>query len=690
MSTLGNRWYLDLLRQVRKILLPSHGGTGNAQGWGNGVLKACPNGTSSTIPRGTVVTMMNAWNDARVAPSSGVADVAVLGVVVGVIENDGSFTDADVVSTAICAVLVNGTCQVLISAAVTRGQYAFSDGAGNATSSGTLAAGAFGRFQASEASGTATIVLFGAVSFATGSTSFGTPGLTLGTANAAGAATTAVRTDATLLVFDGTTPAALAFGGAGAVGAATTAPRRDHGHPMPANPNGGRVNFAGIIRPSQLVANTDNWAPTGYAAASIVLFSTDANRNITGFAAGADGDRVVFGNTGTQLATFKHNVTSTAANRWLCPNDEDLILPKDAWVEAVYDATSARWRLGDVDYGTPVTQAFGDSATAGTIATHRHGMPAGPPAGTTGLSQYGSGLDGAFDLDGVNTFDASIMSLSGSTYTLARDIEATSFRVRNAIILITNGYKVFARSSITNDTGGTIQNNGNAGGVGAANNPGAALTGNTVGNSRAAGSGATSGAAGNNGTATDTNGAGGGPGGTGGASGGGQAGGTGGGARSSVNAGVTAPSQGGIWGAAGKARPFNVVGMVMGLWSNANLSGAQFWGGGAGGGGGGRTATGTGASGGGGGGGGVLVLLSPTITNNGTIQCNGGVGGASTASVGGGGGGGGGGGLIGLLCDSHVNGGTEQCLGGAAGASTGTGTAAVAGGAGNVVVVLNQ
>jgi hypothetical protein len=55
------------------------------------------------------------------------------------------------------------------------------------------------------------------------------PAFTLGTANAAGSAVTAVASDATLLAFDTTDPAAVAA--SAVVGTATTAPRRDHVHP---------------------------------------------------------------------------------------------------------------------------------------------------------------------------------------------------------------------------------------------------------------------------------------------------------------------------------------------------------------------------------------------------------------------------------------------------------------------------
>ena len=60
------------------------------------------------------------------------------------------------------------------------------------------------------------------------------PAFTLGTANAAGSAETAVASDSTLLVFDTTVPDAITFGQSGAAGSATVAARRDHAHAMEA------------------------------------------------------------------------------------------------------------------------------------------------------------------------------------------------------------------------------------------------------------------------------------------------------------------------------------------------------------------------------------------------------------------------------------------------------------------------
>jgi hypothetical protein len=107
----------------------------------------------------------------------------------------------------------------------------------------------------------------------------------------------------------------------------------------------GKTALQGDISPAQLTANTDDWAPTGLAGASIIRFSTDASRNITGLTGGEDGRVIVLINVGSNNAVLMHDVTSTAANRFFCPNNVDFTLgPKDV-VVIEYDATDSRWRV---------------------------------------------------------------------------------------------------------------------------------------------------------------------------------------------------------------------------------------------------------------------------------------------------------------------------------------------------------
>ena len=60
------------------------------------------------------------------------------------------------------------------------------------------------------------------------------PAFTLGTANTAGSAATAVASDSTLLTFDATVPTTIAYGASPAAGSAVVAARRDHTHGMSA------------------------------------------------------------------------------------------------------------------------------------------------------------------------------------------------------------------------------------------------------------------------------------------------------------------------------------------------------------------------------------------------------------------------------------------------------------------------
>jgi hypothetical protein len=103
---------------------------------------------------------------------------------------------------------------------------------------------------------------------------FATPSLTLGTANAAGSAATLLRSDATILVFDATSPSTQAIGDSAVVGVATTAARRDHKHAMPAFATPALTlstsNSAGaattLLRSDATIAVFDATVPTTIAA----------------------------------------------------------------------------------------------------------------------------------------------------------------------------------------------------------------------------------------------------------------------------------------------------------------------------------------------------------------------------------------------------------------------------------------
>lgn len=259
MGVLVNLW-----TQVRRTLNLQNGGTGNTEGWSTGVIKVCWNRTGSTIPLNRAVKLTSSYNDARVTPTTATTD-KVLGVVVGYWDPDDPQTliQADAPDVSMVAVLTHGTTRVLVTGSATRGQFAFpSTTSGAASSSATMAAGAFGVFQGSATTGnTAIVTLTGTQGQGVGATtSFGTPAIVLGTAAAAGAASTAIRTDATIVAFDATTPAALTLGGSGAVGAAAVAARRDHGHAV----TGALDALSDVTAPSPVAGDVLTWSGSAW------------------------------------------------------------------------------------------------------------------------------------------------------------------------------------------------------------------------------------------------------------------------------------------------------------------------------------------------------------------------------------------------------------------------------------------
>lgn len=111
------------------------------------------------------------------------------------------------------------------------------------------------------------------------------------------------------------------------------------------------LSATGDISPAVLAANTDDWAPVGFATASTIRASSSAAINLTGIAAGTDGRLLMLHNVGTFAITLKDDATSTAANRFQMNGDYPL--NPDASVLLEYDSTSSRWRI----FGQQSTQA---------------------------------------------------------------------------------------------------------------------------------------------------------------------------------------------------------------------------------------------------------------------------------------------------------------------------------------------
>ena len=251
------------------------------------------------------------------------------------------------------------------------------------------------------------------------------------------------------------------------------------------------------------------------------------------------------------------------------------------------------------------------------------------------LPVYGDGSDGAITFDGSTTY--TFATLNGSTYTLTRDIFATTITVDILITVITGGYRVFAQNSLT--VNGELHNNGSAG---SGTTAGAGGLGGFFKAGGAGAAGLGTGSAGAAGTAQATPTANTWVGGLGGKGAMGRASNTTftGGMITSANITVPADADG------GNRVPSNFINYL-----TRYVVGATNWqmtpsiGGGSGA----KSATGTTAtSGAGGGGGGICFVAAPVITGSGVISANGGAGGNAAGTGGNFGGGGGGGG--GVMC----------------------------------------
>jgi hypothetical protein len=105
--------------------------------------------------------------------------------------------------------------------------------------------------------------------------------------------------------------------------------------------------LSGRSSPTQLSANTNNWAPVSLSTSSVIRVSTDASRDLTGITGGADGRILILVNVGTNNLVLKNEDTnSTAANRFSFGSNRTLAGGDGLLLW--YDTVSSRWRGIDI------------------------------------------------------------------------------------------------------------------------------------------------------------------------------------------------------------------------------------------------------------------------------------------------------------------------------------------------------
>jgi hypothetical protein len=81
----------------------------------------------------------------------------------------------------------------------------------------------------------------------------------------------------------------------------------------------GAWSRTGEITPAQIVANTNDYAPTGFSTASVLYLDTDATRTLSGIAGGAAGREIEIVYIGANTLTILHNNAGSATgNKFSC------------------------------------------------------------------------------------------------------------------------------------------------------------------------------------------------------------------------------------------------------------------------------------------------------------------------------------------------------------------------------------
>lgn len=110
-------------------------------------------------------------------------------------------------------------------------------------------------------------------------------------------------------------------------------------------PNFAGIRKTGVITPTALSANVNDYNPTGLSAAGIIRLGSDIARSITGLTAQADGTEIQLININTSfILTFTfEDASSSAANRFLF--DASIAVYPNSALTVRYDGTSSRWRM---------------------------------------------------------------------------------------------------------------------------------------------------------------------------------------------------------------------------------------------------------------------------------------------------------------------------------------------------------
>lgn len=134
---------------------------------------------------------------------------------------------------------------------------------------------------------------------------------------------------------------------------------------------GAQLLKTGIISPTSLSSNQNDYNPTSLSTASIVRQDCSADVTITGLQGGSDGREIILENisAANTITLSNQDASSSAANRFILPGGVNVALPFGRTVKLIYDGTSSRWRIQGAQASSPAASATyvgtGRTLTAG-------------------------------------------------------------------------------------------------------------------------------------------------------------------------------------------------------------------------------------------------------------------------------------------------------------------------------------
>lgn len=106
----------------------------------------------------------------------------------------------------------------------------------------------------------------------------------------------------------------------------------------------GSMSFSGVITPTQLTANTNDYNPTSLGTANVVRVSSNAPINLTGIVPPRNFCGQWWLNVGGSAITLPHESgLSSAANRFNFAAGNNIVLNRTGMVFLYYDQPSSRW-----------------------------------------------------------------------------------------------------------------------------------------------------------------------------------------------------------------------------------------------------------------------------------------------------------------------------------------------------------